>query len=128
MEFAYTILYVDDVAQALAFYEKAFGLRRRFLHESGDYGELDSGATALAFSSRRLMRELGKHPAAPDPHAPGFEIAFATADVHGALARALAAGATLEQEAREMPWGQTVAYVADPQGYLVELCTPVIQA
>ncbi|WP_374326245.1 hypothetical protein [Azonexus sp.] len=24
-----------------------------------------------------------------------------------------------------MPWGQTVAYVADHEGYLVELCTPV---
>jgi catechol 2,3-dioxygenase-like lactoylglutathione lyase family enzyme len=24
-----------------------------------------------------------------------------------------------------MPWGQTIAYVADPNGFLVELCTPV---
>jgi hypothetical protein len=24
-----------------------------------------------------------------------------------------------------MPWGQTIAYVADINGFLVELCTPV---
>ncbi|MDR7307276.1 hypothetical protein J2X15_002563 [Rhodoferax saidenbachensis] len=24
-----------------------------------------------------------------------------------------------------MPWGQTIAYVADSNGFLVELCTPM---
>lgn len=24
-----------------------------------------------------------------------------------------------------MPWGQTIAYVADINGFLVELCTPM---
>ena len=32
MQLAYTILYVDNVAASLAFYEQAFGLRTRFLH------------------------------------------------------------------------------------------------
>jgi catechol 2,3-dioxygenase-like lactoylglutathione lyase family enzyme len=58
MQFGYTILYVEDVRQTLAFYEQAFGLKIAFLHESGDFGQLDTGATALAFSSRRLMTEL----------------------------------------------------------------------
>ena len=26
-----------------------------------------------------------------------------------------------------MPWGQTIAYVADVNGFLVELCTPLAQ-
>ena len=58
----YTILYVGDVAAALDFYERAFGLARGFLHETGDYGELATGDTKLAFSSRALMRQLGKPP------------------------------------------------------------------
>jgi len=29
----YVILYVNDVAASLAFYEKAFGLPRRFFHD-----------------------------------------------------------------------------------------------
>ncbi len=42
-----------------------------------------------------------------------------------ALARAIAAGATPMRPVEEMPWGQTIAYVADINGFLVELCTPV---
>jgi hypothetical protein len=30
-------------------FEKAFGIKRRFIHESG-YGEMDTGSTALAFT------------------------------------------------------------------------------
>ena len=50
MIFRYTILYVDDVPATLDFFERAFGLQRGFLHESGDYGELTTGDTKLAFS------------------------------------------------------------------------------
>ena len=125
MQFGYTILYVDDVKASLAFYTAAFGFPVKFQHEGGDFGELDTGGTSLAFSSRQLMTALGKHPQKPDPAAPCGEIAFVTGDVPAALARALAAGARLVQEPEQMPWGQTVAYVADPDGFLVELCTPV---
>jgi uncharacterized glyoxalase superfamily protein PhnB len=45
--------------------------------------------------------------------------------VPAALARAIAAGAQPMRAVETMPWGQTIAYVADPNGFLVELCTPV---
>jgi len=125
LQLAYTILYVDDVPASLAFYERAFGLARRFLHDSGDYAELDTGGTTLSLSARRLLRELGKHPAAPVPGAPSFEIAFTSDDVGAAYAQALAAGAGAVQPPQAMPWGQTVAYVTDPEGFLVELCSPM---
>lgn len=125
MQFRYTILYVEDVAASLAFYEAAFGLAQGFLHEAGDYGELVTGETKLAFSSRALMRQLGKNPSQADSKRPAFEIAFETDDVAGALARAVEAGAALVQEATEQPWGQTISYVADPDGFVVEICSPV---
>jgi len=125
MKLKYTILYVDDVPASLDFYERAFGLTRRMLHESGDYGELDTGSTTLSLSSRKLMTDLGKNPAQADPKAPVFEIAFETDDVQTALARATAAGAALVQDARDEPWGQTTSYVSDPDGFLVEICSPV---
>jgi len=125
MRFGYTILYVDDVASTLAFYGKAFDLPTRFLHDSGSYGELETGATALAFASRAMLRELGKTPQAPALAQPSSEIALVTDDVPGAVARAVAAGATLVQEPKDMPWGQTIAYVGDVDGFLVELCTPM---
>jgi catechol 2,3-dioxygenase-like lactoylglutathione lyase family enzyme len=125
MIFRYTILYVDDVAASLDFHARAFGLERGFLHESGDYGELATGQTKLAFSSVRLMRELGKTPAPSDAGNPVFEIAFETDDVPAAYAKAVAAGARPIQPPREEPWGQTTSYVASPDGHLVEICTPV---
>ena len=54
MNFGYTIIYVPDVEASLTFIEKAFGFTRRFLHESGAYGELETGETTLAFASHQL--------------------------------------------------------------------------
>lgn len=125
MFFRYTILYVDDVAKTLDFYKKAFGFEKGFLHESGDYGELLSGVTKLAFSSTELMRQLGKNPKRPSASAPTFEIAFETDDVRAALERAVDAGGIMIQDVREEPWGQTTSYVSDPNGYLIEICSPV---
>lgn len=93
------------------------------LHESGDYGELDTGLTTLSFSSLRLMEQIGKHPGKPVRGNPCFEIAFTVEDVATALVQAVKAGAELVQAAQDMPWGQTTAYVNDPNGFLVELCT-----
>lgn len=126
MRLKYTILYVDNVSQSIDFYEKAFCLERGMIHESGDYGELKTGATTLSFSSRRLMTELGKTPGVPNVHAPVFEIAFETDDVALALDKAKKAGATVIQDVRNEPWGQTTAYISDQDGYLVEICSPVI--
>jgi lactoylglutathione lyase len=125
MQFAYTILYVESVTATLDFYVNAFGLKQKFLHESGDYGELDTGTTVLAFSARSLMRQLGKHPSAADAQAPCFEIALATDNVPAALLRAIACGGKPISDAKEMPWGQTVGYVADINGFLIEICTPM---
>ena len=125
MQFGYTILYVDDVASTLDFYGKAFGLATRYTHESGSYGELETGATALAFVSHALLRQIGKTPQSPVLDKPTSEIALVTDDVAAATQRAIAAGATLVSEPQQMPWGQTIAYVGDCNGFLVEICTPV---
>ncbi len=126
MKFKYAIGYVENVRETLEFYTRAFGFGVAFLHESGDYGELSTGATSIAFSSLALMRRLGKAPATPDPARPVFEIALETGDVRAAVDRALGAGARLVQDVRDEPWGQATAYVSDPNGYLVEICSPVM--
>ena len=67
MKFAYTIVYVPDVEASLAFFESAFGLSRRFIAPGGDYGELDTGATALAFAQHETARgNLGQDYLAAD--------------------------------------------------------------
>jgi lactoylglutathione lyase len=126
----YVILYVNDVAASLAFYEKAFGLARRFFQDDNGkaYGELETGATRLAFASVTLATEhLNQRIVAAElDQAPlGVEIALTTPDVPALFERALKAGATAVSGPATKPWGQTVAYVRDNAGFLVELCTPM---
>lgn len=117
MDLGYVIRYVDDVEAAIAFHERAFGLTRRFIAPDASYGEVETGPTTLGFAH-------ADH--APGPGAAGeAELAFRTDDVAAGFAAALEAGATAIAEPAEKPWGQTVAYVRDPQGALVEICTPV---
>lgn len=48
----YVILYVNDIAASLAFYEKAFGLAKRFFHDDHGkaYGELETGSARLVYA------------------------------------------------------------------------------
>ncbi len=127
MKFGYTIIYVTNVAATVAFYAHAFGIVSRMLHESGTYAELETGPTALAFGSLEYAQTLFGSVMPHTPHtAPAaVEIGLVTEDVDAAYARAVAAGAVpvLPPVLRE--WGQTVAYVRDLNGFLVELCTPL---
>lgn len=127
MKFAYAITYVPDVAASVKFFEKAFGFKQRFYHESG-YAELESGETTLAFAAHTLGENNlpeGYVAAHSSTKPLGMEIAFVTEDVEIAHSRAVAAGAISLAEPKKKPWGQTVSYVRCPDGILVELCTPV---
>ncbi|UCU95633.1 VOC family protein [Hydrogenophaga taeniospiralis] len=128
MKLGYTIIYVPDVAASLAFFERAFGISRKFLHESGTYGELDTGKTTLSFAAHALgdMNFAGGHVHADTSTQPlGFEIALVTDDVPAAHAKAIAAGAREMAAPSQKPWGQVVSYLRCPDGTLVELCTPI---
>jgi uncharacterized glyoxalase superfamily protein PhnB len=128
MKFAYTILYVPDVEQAVSFYEKAFGFKRKFVAPGNEYGELNTGDTTLSFATF----EMGKsnvpggfrQPAAGELPV-GVELAFTTADVEKQYDAAVKAGAKSVAKPEVKPWGQTVSYVSDNNGYLVEICSPV---
>jgi catechol 2,3-dioxygenase-like lactoylglutathione lyase family enzyme len=126
IKLGYVIVYVPDVKEALRFYERAFGVRERFLHESGEYGELETGATALGFANETFpaTRDVFDQNR-PGRKAAGAEVAFVVTDVQVAYERALAAGAVKVSEPSQKPWGQVVAYVRDINGFLVELCTEV---
>jgi lactoylglutathione lyase len=97
MKFGHTLVYVPGVPASLAFFEGAFGFTRRFLYESGDYGELETGETTLAFAALSLGEShfpAGFVAAHESLKPRGMELAFVTASVASAHAKALAAGAT----------------------------------
>ena len=128
LRFGYTIAYVPDVSASLDFFERAFGLQLKFLHESGLYGELNTGNTTLAFAGHALgeMNFPSGFLKASESATPlGVELALIADDVVQAHAHALACGAQELTAPQEKPWGQTVSYVRCPDGILVELCSPM---
>jgi len=128
IQFAYTILYVTDVEKSLAFYEQAFGFTRKFITPDGDYGELLTGNTTLSFASVQLAGSNVKNGFIQSNNGQppfGIEIGFTTDDVAASVANAIQAGATITAEPATKPWGQVVAYVRDPDGFLIEICTAI---
>jgi lactoylglutathione lyase len=125
-QLGWVIVYVPDVGAAIDFYEQAFGFERKTLAPEGDFGELQTGATTLAFASEELAEsnfEGGFERPGARPF--NFEIALVFDDPETAFARAVENGATVVAEPKRKPWGQLVGYVRDPFGALLEVCSPV---
>ncbi len=127
MKLGYVIIYVPDVPAAVAFYERAFGLTRRFVHEAQQYAEMETGTTALAFVDETFVSTFlpafARNRADGAPA--GVEVALVSNDVEAAYKTALAAGAAVQLAPMKKPWGQTVSYVRDLNGVLVEICSPM---
>jgi uncharacterized glyoxalase superfamily protein PhnB len=130
VKFGYAILYVANVTSSIEFYENAFGFNRKFITPGNSYAELDTGQTSIAFASLEmanqnlkdgfLQSDLTNKPFAA-------ELAFVTNDVEAIVKRAKQFGATIVEEPKTKPWGQIVAYVRDNDGFLIEICSPIIE-
>lgn len=126
MRLGYVIIYVKNIQETVTFYEKAFGLKRRFIHESGTYAEMETGTTALAFvdeefAKNSLSFQLNRH----SEKAAGIEISLITDHVQQQFDKAIQAGAILVVKPTQKPWGQIVSYVRDNNGCLVEICSSI---
>ncbi len=116
----YTVLVVEDLDRALAFYVDTMGLA--VSHRAEHYAQLVTGTTRLAFYTRAAMSEtLGRALERPSEDAPSFELGFKVEDVDAAWNELVEQGAPAAAPPRDRPWGQRTAYVRDPDGYLVEL-------
>ena len=108
---------VDDLAKAIAFYEKALGLRvgRRLA-----FGVELLGASSVIYL---LVKNEGTQPTPMSAdlrryrrHWTPVHLDVVVEDVGAAVGRALEAGATLEDDIRAHDWGQ-IATMADPFGH-----------
>lgn len=129
IKYSYTILYVTDVEKSIQFYENAFGFKRKFITPEADYGELLTGDTTLSFISKELGNANLKNGflesrLTEKPF--GIELGFAIPDVEKVIKEVIFAGGTLLEAAVQKPWGQTIAYVRDIDGFLIEICTPMV--
>lgn len=128
IKFAYTILYVKNVEKSIIFYEKAFGFTRKFITPEKNYGELLLGETTLSFASITLAKSnlndgFIESSLANRPF--GIEIGFTTSDLNETVQQAVNAGGTIIENPKTKLWGQTIAYIRDLDGFLIEICTPI---
>jgi uncharacterized glyoxalase superfamily protein PhnB len=128
IKYAYTILYVSDVAATIKFYHQALGFEQKFLTPEQDYGEMKSGSTTLAFANFELGRanfKDGFTESALSRNPFGIELAFTTSEVDNVMERAIQHGAVLLEETVTKPWGQKVGYLRDLNGFIIEICSPI---
>lgn len=126
MHLGYIIIYVLDVSATISFYEKAFGLKLRFMHESNQYAEMETGQTTLAFANENFaMVSFQFRPNRQKEQAAGAEIAFVVENVEEKFKHAVNSGAVEVAKPAQKPWGQIVSYVRDNNGFLVELCSAI---
>jgi len=128
MKYSYTILYVPNVQEALDFYIKAFGFEQQMITPEGDYGELKTGDTKLAFINYELANSNLKDgfiPSKKEQKSFGIELAFITENIEADFQKALDAGATLAAPLAQKVWGQKIGYLRDNNGFLIELGSPM---
>ena len=92
--------------------------------------ELATGDTLLAFVSEEFLRDANLLGGAQIVYSRrgepliGAQIALVTQNLDADWSRAIEAGATILMEPELKPWGQTVGYLQDLNGVIVELQTP----
>jgi uncharacterized glyoxalase superfamily protein PhnB len=111
-------LRVKGAARAIAFYREAFGAEEKFrLTEPGGrigHAELDFGGTTLMLSDEYPEYDIR------GPESVGgttFSIHLHVDDADRAIARAVAAGATLVRPPRDAFYGERGGTVRDPFGH-----------
>ncbi|MEH7389556.1 VOC family protein [Bacillus sp. JJ1503] len=124
LKLGYVILYVENLDKTKHFYENLLGLE--LMNEFGTYIEFNTGSTVLSFNTREGGREVTS---LPIPNGirkeQTFELGFVTEDVEGVVEGLREEGVSILMEPVEKPWGQKVAYVEDPDGHYIEICSPI---
>jgi PhnB protein len=119
-------LAVEDAATAIEFYKQAFGAKERMRMDGPEgsigHAELEIGDSVVMLSdpfpqsSVRPPKEAGTTTAS---------IFLYSEDVDAAIKQAVDAGATVEQEPKDMFWGDRFGSVADPFGHRWAIATHI---
>jgi PhnB protein len=119
-------LAVDDAAEAIEYYKKAFGAKERVRMETPDekigHAELEIGDSLVMLSdpipeaTTRTPKELGGTSAS---------VFLYVEDVDAVVKRAVDAGATVTMEVADQFWGDRFGSVQDPFGHSWSIATHV---
>jgi PhnB protein len=119
-------LAVDDAAEAIEYYTKAFGAKERVRMETPDgkigHAELEIGDSLVMLSdpfpqsSTRPPKELG---------GTSVSVFLYVEDVDAFVKQAVDAGATVTMEVADQFWGDRFGSFTDPFGHLWSIATHV---
>jgi PhnB protein len=119
-------LAVEDAAQAIEYYEKAFGAKERNRMEAPGgaiaHAELEVGDSVVMLSdalpefSTRPPRELG---------GTSVSVLMYVEDVDAVVKQAVDAGATVLREVADQFWGDRMGNIKDPFGHVWSVATHV---
>jgi lactoylglutathione lyase len=119
---AFPVAYAADVEAVASFWE-LLGFRRHVQlppeGEPGYVGLARDGGGELAVTHEQWPRD--RYGLAPGS-GPRFEMYVYLDDLDGMLARLVEANVPVLRDAEDMPWGERIATVADPEGNPVALC------
>jgi len=118
---AFPVLYAKDVERVASFYVTlGFEEHVRMPDQSGAAGfiGLRRDAAELAVTTENSPRMLAGVEPGPGPR---HELFVYVDDVDRAFAAVREAGALALREPADMPWGERVAFVQDPEGNVVTL-------
>ena len=120
----FPIVYTRDLGDAMRFYRDALGFQPGYrwpVEGAPDFVVLRLGTFALGLAVESAPRELLGRPVGNEIR---FELCAYTDDVDATVAELRAGGVDVIREPEDMPWGERMAYVADPDGNPVQLVTP----
>jgi PhnB protein len=119
-------LAVDDAAEAIDYYTRAFGAKERLRMEAPDgkigHAELEIGDSLVMLSdpfpqaSTKSPKELGGTSAG---------VFLYVEDVDAVVKRAVEEGATITMEVEDQFWGDRFGSIADPFGHSWSIATHV---
>jgi lactoylglutathione lyase len=121
---AFPIIYVPDVERSARFYAGRLGFQETIrMPPDGDAGyiglQLEDSRMAIVdagWPAERIGVRVGS--------LPRFELWVYVDDVDQTVAELRAADVPVLMDAEDMPWGERMAYVADPDGNPVALASP----
>lgn len=121
---AFAVLYARDVERVAGFYAQlGFEEQFRLADETGAAGfiALRRASAELGVTTEAAPRMLAGVEPGPGPR---HELFVYVEDVDATFAELRAAGIATLREPADMPWGERLAFVQDPEGNVVTLAMP----
>lgn len=124
----FPIVYSRNLPQAVAFYCGALGFEQGYRWPPDgdpDFLVVRLGTFSLGLASASAPEELLGRPMGSGLR---YELCLYADDVDEAVRELCAAGAPLLRPPADMPWGERIAYVADPDGNPIHLAARPAEA